>query len=78
MATRHFELTERTPIEDERELHAQFHHHLRHVLKAEFIPGKNGKHIVIEESEGKSIPDLFGGPGGKFLHLYHIEEYLNI
>lgn len=75
MATRYFELTERTPIEDERELHAQFLHHLRHVLKAEFVPGKNGKHIVIEEIEGKSIPDLFGGPDGKFLILYDIEEY---
>lgn len=78
MATRYFELTELIPIEDERELHARFLHHLRLVLKAEFISGKNGKHIVIEESEGKSIPDLFGGPDGKFLILYDIEEYFII
>ncbi|EPI2798865.1 TPA: hypothetical protein OPR04_004492 [Citrobacter koseri] len=75
MGYRYFELTELTPIEDERELHAQFVHHLQHVLKAEFIPGTKGKNIVIEENEGKSIPELFGGHGDKFLILYDIDEY---
>lgn len=75
MAFRYFELIENIPIEGARELHAEFKHHLGHVVKAGFIPGTNGKHVVVTDRDGESITAIFGGPEEKFIHLYHIDEY---
>ncbi|HCA7858257.1 hypothetical protein AAD050_12030 [Enterobacter hormaechei] len=76
MAFRYFELTENVPFEDERELHAQFKHHLEHVVKASFMPGKNEKHVIVAGRDGESITQIFGGPDEKFIHLFHIDEYV--
>ncbi|NWC65138.1 hypothetical protein [Cedecea sp. P7760] len=76
MAFRYFELTENIPIEDARELHAQFKHHLDHVVNVGFIPGTDGKHVVVSDRDGESIAAIFGGPDEMFIHLYHIDEYM--
>lgn len=75
MANRYFELTEIISYEDERELHAQFRHHLEHVVKATFMPDSRGKHLVVHGRDGDTITQIFGGPDEKFIHLYHIDEY---
>lgn len=75
MANRYFELIENIPYEDERELHAQFRHHLEHVVKAQFMPGTKGKHLIVSGRDGESKTAIFGGPDEKFIHLYHIDEY---
>lgn len=75
MVNRYFELTENTPIEEQRELHAQFKHHLDHVLQVAYMPGTNGNHVIVAGREGESITSIFGGPEEKFIHLYHIDEY---
>lgn len=76
MAFRYFELTENIPLEDERELHAQFKHYLEHVLKVSFMPGTHEKHLIVEGRDGESITQIFGGPDEKFIHLYHIDEFV--
>ncbi|QKN82080.1 hypothetical protein [Scandinavium goeteborgense] len=78
MAYRYFELTENIPFEEEKELHAQFRHHLEHVVKAMFMPDSRGKHIVVSGRDEDSITAIFGGPDEKFIHLYHIDEYEKI
>ena len=78
MANRYFELTENIPFEEERELHAQFKHHLDHVVKAMVISEYQGKHLVVAERDGETITQIFGGPDEKFIHLYHIDEYPKI
>lgn len=78
MANRYFELTENISIEDARELHAQFKHHLEHVVKAEFISNSQGKQVMVSGRDGESITGIFGGPGEKFIHLYHIGEYVKL
>lgn len=78
MAFRYFELIENTPIEDARELHAQFLHHLNYVVKASFMPGTNEKHIIVADRDNESITQIFGGPDEIFIHLYHIDEYVKI
>ncbi|EFE3694612.1 hypothetical protein FT227_22480 [Escherichia coli] len=76
MAFRYFELTENIPFEDERELHIQFKHHLEHVVKALFMPGIHEKHLIVEGRDDESITQIFGGHDEKFMHLYHIDEYV--
>lgn len=75
MASRYFELTENTPIEEARELHAQFRHHLDHVVKASYMPGTNGNHVIVADRDGESVTQIFGGLDDKFIDLYHIDEY---
>lgn len=74
MTSRMFELTENIPREDEPELHNQFIHHLKHVLGAEFMPSKKETMVIIRDNEGRTITELFGGEGEKFINLYHIFE----
>lgn len=74
MADRRFELILNTSLEDERELHAQFRHHLEHVVRADFIPGTKGMHLLVRGREGETVGEIFGGHDGKFKSLYHISE----
>lgn len=78
MANRYFELIERTPVEEERELHAQFKHHLDHVVKASYIPNTNGRHLVVTDRDDETIEAIFGGPNNIFSELYFIDEYSRI
>lgn len=74
MADRKFELILNTSIEDEKELHAQFRHHLEHVVKARVIPGTQGKYLLVSGRDEETKDQIFGGPECKFKSLYHIIE----
>ncbi|KNC11574.1 hypothetical protein AC790_13480 [Pantoea sp. RIT-PI-b] len=78
MANRYFEFNEQIPIEEARELHAQFRHHLDHVVKASYMPGTNGNHVIVADGDGESITQIFGGEDEKFIDLYYIDEYSKI
>jgi len=75
MSDRYFELVENISIEDNRELHAQFLHHLKHVINVSFVPDGKGKRVRVTGRARESIAEIFGGSNGIFSNLYHIEEY---
>ncbi|KAA5972321.1 hypothetical protein F3I52_09225 [Pantoea sp. M_8] len=56
-------------------LRAQFRHHLTHVVKASYMPGTNGNHVIVVDRVGESITQIFGGTDEKFIDLYHMDEY---
>lgn len=75
MSNRYFEMSEYIPIEEKRELRAQFRHHLNHDVKASYMPGTNGNHVIVDDRVGESITQIFGGTDEKFIDLYHMDEY---
>lgn len=75
MAHRYFELIENKSIDEDRELHAQFKHHLDHVVKVTYMPDTNGKHLVVTDRDEESIEAIFGGPNNIFVDLYFFDEY---
>lgn len=75
MVARYFELTENVPFEENPELHKRFILHLKHVVGVTYMPGTNGKHIIIDDDKSRSITEIFGGDDEEFIILYHIDEY---
>ena len=78
MVFRYFELTENVPSEENRELHNRFILHLKHVVGVSYMPGTNGKHVIVNDEQSRSIAEIFGGDNEEFLILYHIDEYQKI
>ncbi|QMI05832.1 hypothetical protein [Citrobacter sp. RHB25-C09] len=73
MAMRKFSLTVNS-YDKHRALSDIFKHYLDHDLNVSYVPGTRETQVIVEADEDKSPDDIFGGPNGEFIGIFHIEE----